>query len=363
MVKDICLELKMMSNLLIGDRSWMAIKFTDIFESISIAKSSDSNALKEGEIPFIGRSSLNNGFQGEYEIADEKIVLKNCITVSMVGEPRSFYQEFNFACSQNILILRNDERLNKYSSQFMCSIINNYLVSGGYGYGYPVGLSRVKRSKLLVPVDDDNNPDWQFMEDYIKQEQKVQAQKVVDYYEQKMIECGFELLGLEDVEWKEFKFDEIFKKIQRGKRLTKGNQIEGDTPYISSTAMNNGVDNFISNKENVRIFADCLTLANSGSVGSCFYHYYEFVASDHVTSLKLNEGDKYIYLFMASIIKRLEEKYSFNREINDKRIKQEKIILPTDEYGNPHYEYMRIFMQKLENENLSKVLEYIYIYI
>ncbi|MDO5018198.1 MAG: restriction endonuclease subunit S, partial [Lagierella massiliensis] len=71
--------------------------------------------------------------------------------------------------------------------------------------------------------------------------------------------------------------------------------------------------------------------------------------------------DKYIYLFMATIIKRLEDKYSFNREINDKRIKREKIILPTDKNGDPHWEYMSKFMQKLESEKLEKVLEYIYI--
>ena len=53
-------------------------------------------------------------------------------------------------------------------------------------------------------------------------------------------------LTLDSVEWKEFKFTDIFTKIQRGKRLTKGDQIEGGIPYVSSTSINNGVDNFIS---------------------------------------------------------------------------------------------------------------------
>ncbi len=42
-------------------------------------------------------------------------------------------------------------------------------------------------------------------------------------------------------------------------------------PYISSTAINNGIDNFISNKKKVRVFSNCLSIANSGSVGACFY--------------------------------------------------------------------------------------------
>ena len=78
-----------------------------------------------------------------------------------------------------------------------------------------------------------------------------------------------------------------FNTIQRGKRLTKSNQIKGLTPYISSSGINNGLDNFISNSEKIRVFDNCLTIANSGSVGSTFYHTYRFIASDHVTHLKI----------------------------------------------------------------------------
>ncbi|MDU4576667.1 MAG: hypothetical protein E6Y68_04835, partial [Negativicoccus succinicivorans] len=58
-----------------------------------------------------------------------------------------------------------------------------------------------------------------------------------------------------------------------------------------------------------------------------------------------------------------EEKYSFNREINDKRIRNEKFILPVDKNGNPHWEYMSQFMRRLEKEKIQKLLTYIYIYI
>lgn len=92
-------------------------------------------------------------------------------------------------------------------------------------------------------------------------------------------------LKLTDRKWIEFNFSQVFKKIQRGKRLTKGNQKDGLTPYVSSSAQRNGVDNFISDEEKVRKFNKCLTLANSGSVGSAFFQNYEFVASDHVTAL------------------------------------------------------------------------------
>ncbi len=149
---------------------------------------------------------------------------------------------------------------------------------------------------------------------------------------------------LSSKEWRDFYLKDIFKTVQRGKRLTKSNQINGRMPYISSTAENNGVDNFVSNKVNVRIFSDCLTIANSGSVGASFYHPYTFVASDHVTHLKNDKFSSFIYLFMATQTSRLSSKYNFNREINDSRMSRDKIMLPVNDDGDPDLQYMEQYM-------------------
>lgn len=156
-----------------------------------------------------------------------------------------------------------------------------------------------------------------------------------------------EIDPLLEIEWREFFLTELFPSIQRGKRLKKSNQLKGKIPYISSTALNNGVDNYISNRNKVRLFENCLTIANSGSVGASFYHEYEFVASDHVTHLKNESFNKYVYLFISGLTNRLSEKYNFNREINDPRISREKIVLPVDSNGEPDLVYMEQYIKNL----------------
>ena len=128
-------------------------------------------------------------------------------------------------------------------------------------------------------------------------------------------------------------------------------------PYVSSTSLNNGVDRYIGNDGGVRIFSDCLTLANSGSVGSTFFHQYAFVASDHVTQLKREGLDKYAYLFLVPIVSRLSEKYSFNREINDERIKREKLLLPVNADGQIDFAFMSSFMKDVEKDIIGKTLK------
>lgn len=167
------------------------------------------------------------------------------------------------------------------------------------------------------------------------------------------------MLSLHDREWREFFLYDIFPDIQRGKRLKTADHVDGNIPYVSSSAANNGVDAFIGNGGKVRKYNDCITLANSGSVGKAFFHPYEFIASDHVTALQSPTMNKYSYIFIATMVGRLQEKYSFNREINDIRINKEKVLLPVDEQGKPDYVFMEQFVKECEQQLIQKYIQYI----
>ena len=368
-----------MSKLTLDSVEWKEFKLIDLFDIKDGYYNKKPPAEIGGEIPFLGATQSNNGITGFYSAEtinrydkvgkvsskdkEKRIFAGNCLAVTNNGSVGNvYYQKSRFTCSHDVTpIYLKNYKLNHNLAQFLIPLLKKSGESFEYGKKWrPI---RMKKSRIQLPIDSNGNPHWQFMEDYIKQERKKQAIQIRNYYEPKMLKLAGELAGLEEVEWKEFKFTDIFTKIQRGKRLTKGNQVEGDIPYISSTATNNGVDNFISNEEKVRKFDNCLTLANSGSVGSCFYQQYEFVASDHVTALQNKDFSKGVYLFLSSVIKRLEEKYSFNREINDARISRETVILPVDTTGNPNWQYMEDYVKRLELEQLENVLEYIYIYI
>lgn len=352
-----------MSKLTLDSVEWGEFRIKDLFELHLSKGDNQANLLDEGNIPLVSSGLNINGISKFIREGDGKSELfdGNILTVDMFG--KAFYHEYNFFSVShgriNILIPKFE--ITKFIAIFIVAEIDKNF-SNVFSYNRMCSQKRLRSSKILLPIDYKGRPNWQFMEDYVKQEMKVQSKKVASYYENKLMKLGFDLLDLE-VEWKEFFFTDIFKEIKRGKRLTKSNQIDGNTPYVSSTGINNGVDNFIGNDKKVRKYANNLSLANSGSVGSCFYHKYEYIASDHITALTSEYADEYVYKFMSTIISRLEEKYSFNREINDKRISREKLFLPIEKNGKPHWEYMSNFIKKLEKENIEKTLNHIYIYI
>ena len=154
-------------------------------------------------------------------------------------------------------------------------------------------------------------------------------------------------MNLNNPKWQLFCFNKVFNFV-RGKRLTKLDQVEGDIAYISSSKKNNGIDNYISPPDFMKVYQNVLTLNNSGSVGYCFYHPYPIVCSDHCTIISIKDQsikmNSHIALFLKPIIESMRNKYSFAREISDYRLNKEKILLPIDKNGNPDWKFMEKYV-------------------
>lgn len=166
-------------------------------------------------------------------------------------------------------------------------------------------------------------------------------------------------MRLNEREWKDFSVPYVFQKIQRGKRLKNADHVPGIIPYVSSTANNNGVDDYIEAIDGTRVFENCISLANSGSVGNAFYEPFEFVASDHVTSLKRENTSQYVYLFLTAVLEQQSSNFNFNREINDLRIRKMRVMLPVDDNDEPDYEFMEDYMKELMSVKRKQYQEYV----
>lgn len=306
-------------------------------------------------IPYITRQEQNNGVKKFVDKQKSEIDEGNVIIIGLDTQT-VFYQPSQFYTGQNVQVLENTH-MNKYNALFMIPLIKAQVSKLNWG-GNGATLGRLSRMQIMLPVDNAGQPDYKYMEDNVRKKiNKIKTKKYIEYAKEKLNDIEEKkVVPLDEKKWSDFFITDIFPEIKRGKRLIKANQKEGNIPYISSTALNNGVDNFISINEFMRVYSDCLSLANSGSVGSCFYEPFSYVASDHVTHLKNEEYSMYIYLFIASMIKRLSEKYNFNREINDKRISREKIVLPVDEEGCPDLKYMEQYMKNLIKKKYEKYI-------
>lgn len=338
---------------------------TGLFDVASTSSGIDKNKLNQsgGNIPYITRSEENNGINLFVSDEQNSKYQKDAGGVITIGLDTQtvFYQPQEFYTGQNIQILKN-EKLSKYSSLFIIPLLKIQMEKFNWG-GNGATLTRLKRTRIVLPIDLKGKPNWKFMEDYIKQEMKVQSGKVASYYENKLMKLGFELLDL-DVEWKEFWMEDILD-IKPGVRLTKADQIDGNIPFIGASDANNGVTEFVENT-NKSLDSNVLGVNYNGSVVENFYHSYDCIFSDDVKRIKFKKseyGDEFTYLFLKQMILSQKNKYQYGYKFNAKRMSRQKIMLPIDKNGEPHWEYMSNFIKKLEKENVKKTLNHIYIYI
>jgi restriction enzyme bgcI subunit beta len=351
-----------MSKLTLNSVEWGEFRIKDLFE-IEAVKGRPIENYKKGDIPYVSTAATNNAVINFIEKDKNILTSAFVITVDPI-KGTCFFHDYDFVgrgfSGASVNVLRNIN-LNKYNGVFICSSIEKTSKLKA-SYGYLFNSNRLKMAVILLPIDFKGRPNWQFMEDYIKQEMKVQSSKVASYYENKLMKLGFELLDL-DVKWKEFWMEDILD-IKSGVRLTKADQIDGNIPFIGASDANNGVTEFVGNT-NKSLDSNVLGVNYNGSVVENFYHSYECIFSDDVKRIKFKNGeygDEFTYLFLKQMILSQKNKYQYGYKFNAKRMSRQKIMLPIDKNGEPHWKYMSNFIKKLEKENIEKTLNHIYIY-
>lgn len=336
-------------------RKWDEFVLDDIF-TVGAGKRLETRNKVEGMRPFIGATDNGNGVTG-FVGNDNASKDSNVLGVNYNGAPCiAFYHPYECIFTDDVkrLHLKNQED-NKFVLLFFTSIFAMQRVK--YSYGYKFKEKRMHRQKLMLPVDDKGKPDYAYMTHYSTEMRGGMLMRYKNFIAGQLSQLEHkDIPALDEKEWGHFLIPDVFSNIQRGKRLKNADHVPGIIPYVSSTANNNGVDDYVKATAGTRSFSDCISLANSGSVGTAFYEPFEFVASDHVTSLKREGTSKFVYLFLATTIERQGSNFNFNREINDARIKKMQVMLPVTDGGRPDYEYME---QYVKNMMLRKYEQYL----
>lgn len=345
----------------LDNKEWKVFVFNKVFNITSTSSGIDKNKLitKKGNIPYLTRSDKENGYNSFICEQDEKYKKdsSNVITIGLDTQT-VFYQPHEFYTGQNIQVLSNDQ-LNKEVAHFLIPLIKGQIEKLNWGSNGAT-LERLRRSKMLLPIATKGESDYAFMEQYMRAIAK-QKIKLYNYYIKRRIEQlkDFkEVARLENKEWGEFKIKRIFK-IKSGKRLTKADMKKGAKPFIGATGSNNGITEFISNT-NASEDYNVLGVNYNGSVVENFYHPYKALFSDDVKRFSFKEvkGNKHLFLFVKGQILKQKEKYQYGYKFGEKRMNNQKLLLPINQKKEPDYAYMENYMKQIEFKKLNQYLAF-----
>lgn len=340
----------------LNDREWRPFFLRDICDIESGCDIYDAERVL-GNTPYITSSALNNGIK--YFVGNNNGTLEaNCISVNRNGSVGySFYHKYPALYSNDCRKLR----LKKHNNEYVALFITNQIMQqkDKYNYSIKMGTARLKKQKIMLPVDEHGGPDYSFMEQYIKERERQLIQKYKNFIGENIQSGGGVLTDLKSVKWKVFYINEIFS-ISAGKRLTKADMDNGQIPFIGATDSNNGITNWIATP-NSSFDKNVLGVNYNGSVVENFYHPYGCIFSDDVKRLHLREhaDNKYILLFFKTVILQQKVKYTYGYKFNGQRMGRQKILLPVNEEGRPDYEFMEQYGKQIMLQKYQQYLNYI----
>ena len=150
---------------LINISEWGEFRIDDIFDVIKGTRLTKAD-MKDGAIKFVGSSAMNNG--ETHRIANnERLHPANTITVcynGSVGE--TFYQDEEFWASDDVNVLYPKFNMTKNTAMFVCPIIRS--VGKKYAFLDKWKQEDMKNAVIKLPINMEGDPDWQYMEDYMK---------------------------------------------------------------------------------------------------------------------------------------------------------------------------------------------------
>lgn len=326
-------------------------------------------ALHPGDFPAVQSAEANNGVMGyiDYDYCKEAgytYTRRKCLTVARSGSAGYVTYQANGCCvgdSAKILLPKNET-----ITENALLYIRTVLMHGRYRYTYARKVTEdlYAEDTLQTPIDDLGNVDYAYMDSYISN-LDISADSTPDYF----LDEGYEKacwymdvidrdafedeysgaledtsLTLDTKNWKPFYMSDLFE-IRKGKRLTKDDQLPGDTIYIGATASNNGISNFIG-QEPIHD-GNTISVTYNGSIGEAFYQKHPYWATDDVNVLYAKDFsmNPYIALFICTILRHEKEMWSYARKWNLDQMKQTIIKLPTDDSGSPDYKFMEDYIK------------------
>lgn len=342
---------------------WGEFQLSSVFSIQSTSSSIDKIKLLKGlgEYPYITRTDRNNGIDSFIcEQPNYKRDTGNCITIGLDTQT-AFYQPSEFYTGQNIQILRS-KMLNSENAKFVLPLLKNLLSIFNWGSSGAT-LTRLRRSKILLPTGDDGNPDWGYMENYASECEQFQISEYVSHAKKILTETNDsnDVLPLKDKSWKPFLLSSIFAlETGKGKGLNHLEQTTDGVCYLGATNRNNGVLCYVKPVEKLMQEGNGIAFIRNGegSIGYSIYKAEQFIASSDLTIGYSDNLNQHIGLFITTVADTVRGKYNFNYKRSEKRLSKEFLNLPINDLGEPDWTYMEQYAKMITRIQLEKYLNY-----
>ncbi|WP_159436113.1 restriction endonuclease subunit S [Anaerosalibacter sp. Marseille-P3206] len=328
--------------------SWGEFNLNELFGKPTRGTRLKQSARITGEIPLVTAGIENQGIAGYISKGWELFTGLN-ITIDMFGN--SFFRDYNFYADDNILVLHDEK---KTENQLLYIVSTLHYLKSLYSYKDQYRLGSYKKTVIKLPQTSDGEPDWNYMDDFIREKKKKARNKF-----ESIISVKSSKRKLDVSNWGEYKIEDVFPDIKRPAARSVKDYFLGDVPFISSGNYNNAVDSYCEPLPDEQLEkGNCISV--SPVDGSTFYQPVDFLgrggAGSSIILLYNDQLNEYNGLFISAVIRSfLSKKYAYGDMGNSTTIKKEFIKLPQTENGDVDWGYMEEFIKTKVEESKATI--------
>lgn len=319
---------------------WGSFRISDLFPILQNGKANQGMLSDGTECFYVGAKKNDNGVMLHCAYDEDFIQKGNCIIFICNGQGSvgyANYMDVDFIGTTDIVAGYN-ENLNQYNGLFIATVLCQERPKYSFGRKWKTHL---KDTVIKLPQTLDGNPDWKYMEQYIKS---------LNHKPLKTMNKSENVLQLDIEHWKEFKVGDFFDihptKFIKG--VSAGDCVDYGAPLVVNSAENNGIaglcDILPTEEGNIITFSD----TTDGN--TFFYQPKPFIGFAHIQGMypKTRKWSKEELLFLSTIMMfDSKGKYSYGRKMRRDIILGIKIKLPVDKTGNPDWQFMKNYIKSL----------------
>ena len=182
------------------NKDWKEFYIKDLFLIERGKRLTIANRIK-GLFPLVTAGYKNEGVANFIKNQEQK-TYKQSITIDMFGNV--FYRNYNFKCDDNIHVLKSNI-LNSDNGIFISVAIQKSTMNI-FSYGKQFRLKTIEKQKILLPITPKGEPDYVFMESYIRKKEQENLKIYKNYISKRIneLEKIGNIVSLGEKNWDEF---------------------------------------------------------------------------------------------------------------------------------------------------------------
>lgn len=345
----------------IEDKNWKDFYLLEFFHCVK-GNQNNMASLLPGNVPLVSAKKCDNGYKGFVSSDGKKYFEGGIITLNNDGDGGAgiaYYQPYKMALDSHVTALIPKRTMSRHLLLFVAMCITKQ--RDRFGHGYSLNSNRLRSFKLMLPLDETGFvPDWQFMEEYMKQKEQNILKPTIDRLCKQLIINNIRGGGkCIHSNWKEFVFGEQFSihATSSGIDKNKLNFKEGTIPYITRSDLNNGMDIFVTEQSSKYQVDEGNVITIGLDTQTVFYQPTSFYTGQNIQIIRHSQLDRYNALFLIVAIKKLVEKFSWGSYgATLTRLRKSRIYLPATATGEIDFAFMSAFMKDVEYNILNSTL-------